>query len=41
MSYLGAGNLEQFKSNAIFRLVSQGVFNQQKARSLQSNEVTV
>ncbi len=41
MSYLGANNLDEFRSNAIFRLVSQGVFNQQKARSLQTFEVTV
>ena len=41
MSYLGAHTLPQYRDNAQFRLVAQGVFNQQKARSLQSYEVTV
>jgi IMP dehydrogenase/GMP reductase len=41
MSYLGAKTLADFRSNAIFRLVANGVFNQQKARSLQTCEVTV
>ena len=41
MSYLGARNLAEFRSNAIFRLVANGVFNQQKARSLQTCEITV
>lgn len=41
MSYLGAKNLDEYRSNAIFRLVSQGVFSQQKARGLQSMEITI
>jgi IMP dehydrogenase len=41
MSYLGARTLPEFRSNAVFRLVANGVFNQQKARSLQTCEVTV
>lgn len=41
MSYLGANDLNQYRDNAVFRLVADGVFNQQKARSLQNFEVTV
>jgi len=41
MSYLGALNLNQYRDNAVFRRITQGVFNQSKARSLQSFEVVV
>ena len=41
MSYLGATTLEEFRSNAVFRLVSQGAAQQQKATSLQSYEITI
>jgi len=41
MSYVGAKNLQEFKDKAIFHLVGQGVFNQTKARGLQSYEITI
>jgi len=41
MSYVGARNLAEYREKVVFMLVSDGVFNQQKARSLQSFEVTV
>ena len=41
MSYLGVSNLEDYREKAIFELVGQGVFNQQKARGLQSREITI
>jgi IMP dehydrogenase/GMP reductase len=41
MSYLGATNLDDYRKNAIFRLVATGTFNQQKARTLQSREITI
>lgn len=41
MSYLGANNLSEFRDNATFRLVSTGTFSQQKARTLQSKEITI
>jgi len=41
MSYLGASNYEEFRNNAYFYLVSDGMFNQTKARTLQSREITI
>jgi IMP dehydrogenase/GMP reductase len=41
MSYIGAMNLTEYRALAVARLVGHGVFNQQKARSLQTYEVTV
>lgn len=41
MSYLGASNIQEFRNNAILRLVSTGTFNQQRARTLQTKEITI
>ncbi len=41
MSYLGASDYNSFRNNAVIRLVSTGTFNQQKARTLQTKEITI
>ena len=41
LSYLGASTLEEFRTNAIFRLVSSGAAQQQKASTLQSTEIVI
>jgi IMP dehydrogenase/GMP reductase len=41
MSYVGADNLDDYRQKAVFRLVGEGVFSQQKARGLQTREITI
>jgi hypothetical protein len=41
MSYLGAKDYNAFRYQAELRLVATGTFNQQKARTLQSKEITI
>lgn len=41
MSYAGAHNYDEFRTNAELRLVATGTFNQQKARTLQTKEITI